>query len=89
MLQAIGWPDQRLVVDLKQGFPLIGALPRSGVLPSIPFKKGSESAASLRAQAQAINQATLYRVQRPVELDPAVSEIFEAKCEREIAEGHA
>ena len=89
MLQAIQWPDQRLVDDLKQGFPLTGAIPRSGVLPSIPFKECSESASSLRAQASVIKQDTLRRVRRQANPEPSVRKVFMEKCDQEVAEGHA
>ena len=59
MLEAISWPDVRLIADLQNGFPLLGEIPRSGALPHIPFKECAESATSLRAQAEALISVTL------------------------------
>ena len=89
MLEAIAWPDARLVADLRNGFPLLGEIPRSGALPQIPFGECSESAASLRAQASFLNAETLCRVRRPAGLEDPVRAVFEAKCEQEVSDGHA
>eukprot|EP00959_Pyramimonas_sp_CCMP1952_P058509 1221822-Pyramimonas_sp.AAC.1 len=61
MLEAIAWPDARLVANLRNGFPLLCEIPRSGVLPQIPFGERPQSAATLRAQADALNAETLCR----------------------------
>ena len=89
MLEAINWPDGRLVTDLEQGFPLIGEIPRSGVLPVIPYNTPAETAASLRQYAPRRNAETLRRVSRPCALSDAVRAAFESKCRAEVHAGHA
>ena len=89
MLEAISWPDVRLIADLQNGFPLLGEIPRSGALPHIPFKECAESATSLRAQAEALTSVTLRRVRRPAALEEPVRRVFEAKCQKEVSTGRA
>jgi hypothetical protein len=48
MLTAAGSTDVNLVQCLRDGFPLIDKLPRSGTVPSVPYSDPPESLASLQ-----------------------------------------
>ena len=89
MVQSVDWPDDGLVHDLAFGFPLLGALPRAGILPAVPYAATVHNAESLLANCAQYNAATLERASRPVHVQREVCEAFDKKCLQEVADSKA
>ena len=68
MLEAVDYPDKKLVADISQGFQLHGFLPSSGVFPS-RVKRPPLTMNTLKKLAKGLNQSSLSAVSKRQEGD--------------------
>ena len=89
MLDRAGSPDTLLVPHLTFGFPLIGQLPRSGTLRSVPYADTTETRTSLLQAAPRRNQIMEARFLASSGRDRCVAYEFDRQSLEEVAAGKA
>jgi hypothetical protein len=89
ILVSASYHDESLVDDLARGFPLIGKLPRSGTLPSVPYPPTPETRESLLDQVGQRNDEILHRVMAWSVVDVEIALEVDKKGAAEVTAGKA